>query len=969
MPRMLNKLFPLLLSLLWMLALVMPVWAAEIDDAKRAYGAGEFENAAGLLRPLARDGSAQAQYLLGRMYEQGDGVARDEAEAKKLFKLAADQGHDNAGQRLALYENADSGEESVVLEWYLPAAEEGDMEAQYNLGFMYETGWGVGIDEKMAANWYKEASDLQHDMAQLRLGMMYVVGSGVAKDVDQGVELLRLAAENGNRVAEVLVQEVFDNDDARELDVDRIIRGLRRSVDDGEQQALNTLNTSLDRARRRIKRERREVATESVVRQTAKTTKKEKPSTLASEKVSSAQFNIARAMDKGLGIPQNEPEMVKWYITAARQGNADAQFNLGILYVQGRGVSKDIQEGMRWFNAAASQGHELSKDYLQLWNDELDNATLGGSIAITWLKENARNWDLDSLYMMGQMFETGRGVNRNLNEARIWYRLAAEGGHKNARRQFDMVGRGNITTNTGSGSTISTSSKALPTNQDTRTTGKAVATQFDWFWMILGFVGVAGLGFVIFILFRRSGGKMPTYAASKSGTGKESLFGVPDAAHNVSMDDADFLKGLWSDAPASSTAATNTPDPVPAEQKPVSETSPEEAGATEVFKAVTWGRDSGKPPIISEDDIQLPDIKAVMTNETVRDEVADTEKPHKTGAVRHIEMPKNGVPKLADGETKKVLPATASKRKERNSVVDAPVSDTSPSDTSPSDNASEKLSAKLPTKKVIEERSVWTRSDSQLVSAEDIAGSGISRDDLASGRISADNLFGEGFAIDKDGTAAPKKTVQPKPASASVHDDEKEQTPVHSGPIDFADLDLQSIRKGGKKDIKAELNIKSEGPVSAFQSADEPPNAVPDSQSVSASQFEVVPASASTTSPEALAREPSASAPAIRAQTPAQKTEAEDLSETRSLAEVHFNIGLMFAKGDGAPRNDVMAAKWFLKAAEEGLAEAQFHVGEMYLSGSGIEKDPTLGMEWIRKAADSGDAGAQAFLNKRRASF
>ncbi|MDH5217483.1 MAG: SEL1-like repeat protein, partial [Gammaproteobacteria bacterium] len=515
MPRMLNKLMLLLPSLLWILALVSPVWAAEIDDAKRAYGAGEFENAAGLLRPLARDGSVEAQYLLGRMYEQGDGVARDEAEAKKLFKLAADQGHDNAGQRLALYENADSGEESVVLEWYLPAAEEGDMEAQYNLGFMYETGWGVGIDEKMAANWYKEASDLQHDMAQLRLGMMYVVGSGVSKDIDQGVELLRLAAENGNRVAEVLVQEVFDNDDARALDVNRIIRGLRRSVDDGEQQALNTLNTSLDRARRRVKQQRRDVAAAepAVPRKEAKTVGNQEKPALASEKVSSAQFNIARAMDKGLGIPQNEPEMVKWYITAARQGNADAQFNLGILYVQGRGVSKDVQEGMRWFNAAASQGHELSKDYLQLWNDELDNATLGGSIAITWLKENARNWDLDSLYMMGQMFETGRGVNRNLNEARIWYRLAAEGGHKEARRQFDMVGRGNITTNTGSGSTISSSSKVLPTNQDTRTTGKAVATQFDWFWMILGFVGVAGLGFVIFILFRRSGGKMPTFAA------------------------------------------------------------------------------------------------------------------------------------------------------------------------------------------------------------------------------------------------------------------------------------------------------------------------------------------------------------------------------------------------------------------------------------------------------------------------
>ncbi|MDH5547193.1 MAG: sel1 repeat family protein [Gammaproteobacteria bacterium] len=919
------------------LLLASPVFADELGDAKNAYGAGEFEEAAALLRPLARDGNPEALYLLGRMYEQGDGVGKDEQEARDLYRQAAEKGHNNAGQRLALFENSNSGDESVVLEWYLPSAEEGDMEAQYNLGFMYETGWGIGIDERKAVRWYKEAADQQHDMAQLRLGMMYVVGKGVEKDQDAGVELLRLSAENGNRIAEILVQEVFDIGDAKKLNAEKLISGLRRVVDEGEKEALRTLNASLDRARSRNRKQEREA--EPAKEDTRRDTRvlNERQPVESDERLSSAQLNIARALDKGTGVPENEAEMVRWYISAARQGNADAQFNLGVLYMQGRGVNRDTQEGLRWFNAAASQGHQLSKDYLQLWNNDPDNSSLGGSIAVTWLKENARNWDLESLFLLGQIYEMGRGVNQNLNEAKLWYRLAAEGGHREAKRRLDQIGQGVASPTTAT--TVITTPADRGVGQDsTLTTGKAVASQFDWFWMILGVAGIVGLGSVVFFLFRRSGGQMPSFQLQRPA---QNTIG----ANQLRSEDVDFLKGLWDDKPEPERPVAEVKAKPAEPAKVAPEPATNRGGATEVFKAVTWGPGGKKKPIIPEDDIQLPDIRALVSDEVVRDEDTAVEKPvsdapppkavSEPTRVKHVAPPVQTPPPRPPSQPTK------------SSEQGAPVKATETNISVERVRGAGEMRVEPPRVKPAES----PITGKQTISAEGIAGTAISRDALASGRVKADNLFDDGFGIDREGKVLPKRSesqISEKPT--------EEARP--SGPIDFADLDLHAIRRGGESVRAPVINIKSEGPVSAERSSIpsiEKPSIARGTSRVSANNL----GTSTTPPPPPPPLEPSTQ----------QSAQVTDISsggdESRSLAEVHFNIGLMFATGDGVPKNDVMAAKWFRKSADEGLPEAQFRLGEFYLSGTGLEKDIDQGMQWIRKAAKLGHTAAIELLTKR----
>ena len=120
------------------------------------------------LRRCAEQGYANAQYNLGFMYDTGDGVPEDDAEAVRWWRLAADQG-------LA--------------------------SAQYNLGFMYDTGDGVPEDYAEAVRLYRLAAEQGNAKAQNNLGRMYALGEGIPEDDMLAYMWYNLAAAQGNENA------------------------------------------------------------------------------------------------------------------------------------------------------------------------------------------------------------------------------------------------------------------------------------------------------------------------------------------------------------------------------------------------------------------------------------------------------------------------------------------------------------------------------------------------------------------------------------------------------------------------------------------------------------------------------------------------------------------------------------------------------------------------------------------------
>jgi TPR repeat protein len=92
--------------------------------AHAAYQQGRYTTALQLARPLAEQGDARAQTILGLMYAKGEGVPQNHGEAVKWYRLAADQ-H--------------------------------DAQAQYQLAFLYAIGDGVAQDYVAAHMWFNLA--------------------------------------------------------------------------------------------------------------------------------------------------------------------------------------------------------------------------------------------------------------------------------------------------------------------------------------------------------------------------------------------------------------------------------------------------------------------------------------------------------------------------------------------------------------------------------------------------------------------------------------------------------------------------------------------------------------------------------------------------------------------------------------------------------------------------------------------
>ena len=78
------------------------------------------------------------------------------------------------------------------------AAEQGNADAQANLGFMYQTGQGVAQDYKTAVKWYTLAAEQGNAIAQTNLGFRYANGQGVAQDYVKAHMWYNIAAIDGN---------------------------------------------------------------------------------------------------------------------------------------------------------------------------------------------------------------------------------------------------------------------------------------------------------------------------------------------------------------------------------------------------------------------------------------------------------------------------------------------------------------------------------------------------------------------------------------------------------------------------------------------------------------------------------------------------------------------------------------------------------------------------------------------------
>ena len=114
----------------------MPVAAGPYEDGKAAADWGDYETALQKWLPLAEQGNAEAQFMLGNLYREGLGVPLSDTKAVTWYWLAADEGHAHAQLSLGImYATGRGVTQDIVLAhmWFELAAAQGNRDALSNL--------------------------------------------------------------------------------------------------------------------------------------------------------------------------------------------------------------------------------------------------------------------------------------------------------------------------------------------------------------------------------------------------------------------------------------------------------------------------------------------------------------------------------------------------------------------------------------------------------------------------------------------------------------------------------------------------------------------------------------------------------------------------------------------------------------------------------------------------------------------
>jgi TPR repeat protein len=175
----------------------------------RAYAANrQMTKAIAAWRKAAAKGSSSAMVELGVAYGTGSGVARDEAQARKLFERAAEAGNPRGVSNLAALGGGGAPADPARSRELLGRAAETNAEAQYQLGVMLSQGSGGEKDDVAARAMFEKAAAQNHPAALERMGAFTAEGRGGPKDSSAAKAYYERAAALGDEEAKKALEKL-----------------------------------------------------------------------------------------------------------------------------------------------------------------------------------------------------------------------------------------------------------------------------------------------------------------------------------------------------------------------------------------------------------------------------------------------------------------------------------------------------------------------------------------------------------------------------------------------------------------------------------------------------------------------------------------------------------------------------------------------------------------------------------------
>ncbi|NRA40443.1 MAG: sel1 repeat family protein [Planctomycetes bacterium] len=407
------------------------------------------------LSQAAEGGHILAQLRLAQVYLEGAGTETSLQDAQHWFTKAAEQGSAEAKFRVAmmlirekknvdetvlkflldaaeaeyapaalqlghLYAHGQGVEQSFeqAYDWYLQSAAFGSAEACFALGECNELGLGMATSLHLAWHWYSKSAQADYALAQSKLGDWYMSGTHVKMSIMQAAKWFRRAAYKNDAHACFALGTLHHEGRFAEASLDIARYWYRLAAQKEYPQALFALgmmdletNAQLVHAVDNIE-------------------------TAAVANLATAQVELGKIYELGLGRDALAEQAMVWYLRAAEQKNADGEYHVARCYQEAIGVDQDIELAMHWYAQAALQQHAQAQRSLGVIHQY---GTAGIEINLVkaerWLRGSAEQGDVQGQYYLAENL-SGQNQDR---AARSWFTLAGEQGHADAQFQLGQM--------------------------------------------------------------------------------------------------------------------------------------------------------------------------------------------------------------------------------------------------------------------------------------------------------------------------------------------------------------------------------------------------------------------------------------------------------------------------------------------------------------------------------------------------
>ncbi len=426
---------------------------------------------------------AYKEYLIGRMYMNGQGIEQDYDKAFYSFKLSATNGYAHANYYIGNMHYYGLGFEQSfekASEYYYRAHENKDMYATYRLAKMHLKGEGMYTDLERAEKLLLECSDkvilANYDLAkiyeenpiifnvsaetiqkyyktaleglleqeqdkhdpftEMRIGSMYLNGKGTDVNIKKAISWFDKASLSGNPDAAYQLAYIYTSDKYNFNNAEKANEYYKKALEGYEKLENGNEN-------------------------------------------STAEYRLGSMYLKALGAEKSIDKAISWFSKSMQNGNSDAAYQLGNIYHSDKYGFFDEEKANVFYKYAADAGHIYANYYLgniSLEKEDIPKAVehfekaAEGNISHAWYKlgqiysneaseffdgvkaqacyanalkqyisDYSSNPDNFTAYRIASMHMYGQGTVINIPEAISWFEKSYKFGNSDAAYQLGNI--------------------------------------------------------------------------------------------------------------------------------------------------------------------------------------------------------------------------------------------------------------------------------------------------------------------------------------------------------------------------------------------------------------------------------------------------------------------------------------------------------------------------------------------------